>query len=84
MNNKTKFNPLEKVEKPPEKIETGEEQEDDNFIEPDRRDIWLDKFELENTDMSLLWEVMLLAGLRPEEACGLKWKALDLKSIDYQ
>lgn len=80
MNNKTKFNPLEKVEKPPEKIETGEEQEDDNFIEPDRRDIWLDKFELENTDMSLLWEVMLLAGLRPEEACGLKWKALDLKN----
>ena len=42
------------------------------FIESDRQDIWLDCFEKENTDISLLFETMLLTGLRPEETCGLK------------
>ena len=46
------------------------------FIESDRQDIWLDYFEKENTDISLLFETMLLTGLRPEEACGLKWTAI--------
>lgn len=73
------YNPMEKVDKPPEKIKTGED-EDDNYIEPDRQDIWLDLFEKENTDMSILFETMLLTGLRPEEACGLKWTALDLEN----
>ncbi len=30
--------------------------------------------------MSILFETMLLTGIRPEEACGLKWTALDLKN----
>lgn len=46
------------------------------FIESDRQDIWLDYFEKENTDISMLFETMLLTGLRPEEACGLKWCAI--------
>lgn len=46
-------------------------------IDTDRQDIWLDCFETENTDFSLLFETMLLTGLRPEEACGLKWCAID-------
>lgn len=46
------------------------------FIDSDRQNIWLDYFEKENTDMSMLLETMLLTGVRPEEACGLKWSAL--------
>jgi integrase len=30
--------------------------------------------------MALLFETMLLTGIRPECACGLKWKALDLEN----
>lgn len=47
------------------------------FIDSDRQNIWLDFFEKENTDMSMLFETMLLTGVRPEEACGLKWCALN-------
>ena len=79
-NNKATMNPLEKVDKPPEKITTGEikDDEDENYIDTNRRDIWLDTFEEEtkaqekkiiHTDMSILFEVMLLTGVRPEEAC---------------
>lgn len=78
---KTKYNPVANVEKPPEKITTGKikDEEDENYIDTDRRKIWLDKFKKENTDMSLLFAVMLLTGIRPEEACGLQWKTLDIK-----
>lgn len=79
-NNKATINPLEKVDKPPEKVSTGEEEIDDNYIEPENQDVYLDKFEEINTDMSILFETMLLTGIRPEEACGLKWKALDLEN----
>ena len=81
-NNKATINPLEKVDKPPEKIKTGEEEFDDsNYIEPDRQDIWLDLFEKEyeesrqkiiKSDMPILFHTMLLTGLRPEEACRFK------------
>ncbi len=79
-NNKATINPLEKIDKPPEKVSTGEEEIDDNYIEPENQDVYLDKFEEINTDMSILFETMLLTGIRPEEACGLKWKALDLEN----
>lgn len=58
--NKAISNVMEKVEKPPEKIVTGEEDNDENYIEPDKQDFWLDLFEKENTDMSLIFETMLL------------------------
>ena len=76
--NIVKSNLMEKVEKPPEKIRTGKDEIDNNYIEPDNQKRWLDLFEKENTDMSLLFETMLLTGLRPEEACGLKWKAFNV------
>lgn len=46
------------------------------FIETDNQEHWLKCFEKENTDISLLFETMLLTGIRPEEACGLKWSVL--------
>ena len=77
---KATYNPVENVEKPPEKISTGEiiEEDDENYIDTNRRDIWIDTLEEEtkaqekkiiHTDMSILFEVMLLTGVRPEEAC---------------
>lgn len=70
-------NPLENIDKPVQVSKTEVEKLTD-YIEPDRQDIWLNYFEKENTDMSLLFETMLLTGIRPEEACGLKWSAMDL------
>ena len=75
--NKATYNPMNNVEKPPEKIITGEEEYVQDWIEPEDQEKWLDLFEGENTDMSLLFEVLLLAGLRPECGCGLKWTSLD-------
>lgn len=62
--------------KKPKKPFTDQEEEI-IFIESDRQDIWLDCFEKEDTDVALLFETMLLTGVRPEEACGLKWCAID-------
>lgn len=67
-----------KIQKPPK--ENKEKEETIIFIESDRQDIWLDLFEKENKDVTLLFETMLLTGLRPEEACGLKWCAIDEKN----
>ena len=72
------FNPMTKIDKPVQITKTEEEKDD--YIEPDEQDQWLDIFEKENTDMSLLFETMLLTGIRPEEACGLKWTALDIET----
>lgn len=47
------------------------------FIESDHQDLWLDNLEIENSNVSLLFETMLLTGIRPEEACGSKWCAID-------
>ena len=73
---KAKVNPLENIDKPVQPAKTEEDKAD--YIEPDEQDKWLDIFEKEDTDMSLLFETMLLTGIRPECACGLKWNALDL------
>lgn len=76
-NKKITENPLANIDKPVQVSKTEVEKLTD-YIEPDRQDIWLDYFEKENTDMSLLFETMLLTGIRPEEACGLKWSSMDL------
>lgn len=65
--------------KKPQKPYTDQE-ETIIYIESDRQDLWLDCFEKENTNVTLLFETMLLTGVRPEEACGLKWCAIDEKS----
>ena len=63
-------NPMVKVDKTPEKIKTGKD-DNENYIDPDRQDIWLDLFEKEHKennnnpnhihrDIALLFEIMLL------------------------
>lgn len=65
-----KDNPVLRVDKPPEKIKTAQE-DDDNYIESDRQNLWLDLFEKEHRenhnnpnhlhrDIALLFEIMLL------------------------
>jgi len=67
---KMTHDPLKDIDKPvkPEK----REEEKTPFIEPERQNIWLDKFEEDMTDKSILFETMLLTGIRPEEACRIK------------
>lgn len=76
--NKLTTNPLENVDKP---VEPSKDEETEiKCIDPEDQDTYLDMFKKENTDMSILFFTMLLTGVRPECACGLKWSALDLKS----
>ena len=65
---------IQKPEKPKEKSEKKI-----LYIETDRQSIWLDKLEELHTDVALLFETILLSGMRPEEACGLKWKYINFE-----
>lgn len=76
--NKLTANPLENVDKPVKP--TKDEETEIKCIDPENQDTYLDMFKKENTDMSILFFTMLLTGVRPECACGLKWTALDLEN----
>lgn len=77
-NGKIKESPLANI-KTPSKVKKSDDERDD-YIESDEQYKYINMFEKENTDMSLLFETMLLTGIRPEEACGLKWKCFDLET----
>lgn len=65
---------LQGVKKP---VKPAKSEEDDiKVIEVENQKYYLEAFEKENTDMALLFETMLLTGIRPEEACGLKNSSL--------
>ena len=67
---KMTHDPLKDINKP---VKPAKKEEDKTpFIEPERQNIWLDKFEEDMTDKSVLFETMLLTGIRPEEACRIK------------
>lgn len=71
-------NVMANIDKP---IRPPKDEEDDIVcIEPENQNIYLDIFEKDNSDMTLLFETMLLTGIRPEEACGLKWCAVDIEN----
>ena len=71
-------NVMANIDKP---IRPPKDEEDDIVcIEPENQNIYLDIFEKDNSDMALLFETMLLTGIRPEEACGLKWCAVDIEN----
>ena len=58
------------IEKPKRPIKT--EESDIVIIESEKQVEYLDKFEADNTNLSILFETMLLSGIRPEEACRFK------------
>lgn len=57
---KVKENLMLYIDKPKRPIK--KETEKRAYIDPDRQEVWLDVFEKENTDLSLLFETMLLTG----------------------
>lgn len=70
---------LRTIKKPPKAKKNCKfkiEGHDFVYIESNRQNVWLDLFEKEGTDVSYLFEGMLLEGFRPEEACGLDWTSL--------
>ncbi len=78
-----KDNPVLRVDKPPEKIKMVKKDDNENYIDPDRQEVWLDLFEKEHKetnnnsnhihrDIFLLFAIMLMTGCRPEEACRSK------------
>ena len=52
------------------------------FIEEEDREHWISCLLKEESDISLLFLTMLLESPRPEEACGLKWQAIDFEQND--
>lgn len=75
---KVKENLMLYIDKPKRPIK--KESEKRAYIEPDRQEVWIDVFEKENTDLSLLFETMLLTGLRPEECCAISWKSINFET----
>lgn len=48
-----------------------------SYLTKDRQEIWLNTFEKDGRSFALLFSLMLQTGVRPEEACGLKWKNIN-------
>lgn len=71
---KLEINPIENVDKPVKPAKN--EETEIKCIEPENQKIYLDIFETENTDMSLLFTTMLLTGIRPEEACRFEMESI--------
>ena len=69
-NNIIAYNIMLDIEKPKRPIKT--EESDIVIIESEKQVEYLDKFEADNTNLSILFETMLLSGIRPEEACRFK------------
>lgn len=48
-------------------------------LNQEEQELWLNIFEQDKRQWAYLFEAMLLTGARPEEACGLKWNAIDFE-----
>ena len=70
------YDPMENISKPvkPNKAKKTEIV----CIEPENYHKYIQAFEKENTNVSILFETIMYTGLRPEEVCGLKWNCLHL------
>lgn len=70
-------NPMDDVPKPVKPVKR--EEKEISCIEPENQHLYIKAFEKENTPMSILFITMLLTGMRPECASGLKWSCVDFK-----
>ncbi len=50
------------------------------YLKEDRQSVWLDCFEQDGREFALLFSTLLQTGMRPEEGCGLKWKAVSFEN----
>ena len=49
------------------------------YLTEKRQEVWIDLFEQDGREFALLFSTLLQTGMRPEEGCGLKWKAVSLE-----
>lgn len=71
-------NPVDGVPKP---VKPNKQKESEiSCIDKEDRRAYFDMFKKENTYMSILFYTMLSTGIRPEEACGLRYKDIDIKN----
>lgn len=71
------YDPMENVSKPIKPIKAKEDKI--VCIDPENYNLYIDAFEEENTDLSILFETILSAGLRPEEACRFKMECIAIR-----
>lgn len=74
-NDKCVENLMLKIDKPTAPPKKGKNKRE--LVTRDDEELWLEKLEEENTDMSLIFEIMLLQGFRNEEATSLIWDNID-------
>ena len=71
-------NVMLKIDKP--KAPPKRNKKKRTIVTREDEELWLNKLEEENTDMSLIFEIMLLQGFRNEEACSLTWDNIDFNN----
>ena len=67
-----------KIDKPKKPARKGRKTR--NLVTRDIEEIWMDKLEEENTDVSLIYLTILTLGTRPEEAASIQWKNVDFEN----
>lgn len=71
-----KDNPMKDVKKP---VKPAKNKESNIVcIDPENYYDYIEAFEEEGTDAALLCDTILCTGVRPEEACGLRWTDLQM------
>ena len=73
LRNWAKRNPIENI------ILPNKKKREISYLNTKEQDKWLDCIEKDGRQWALLLGTLLQTGMRPEEGCGLKWKAVDLK-----
>ena len=67
-----------KIDKPKKPARKGKKKRD--LVTRDIEELWIDKLEEENTDVSLIYLTILTLGTRPEEATSILWKNIDFEN----
>lgn len=67
-----------KIDKPKEPPKKNKKKK--TYVTTNNEEVWLDKLEEENTDISLIFLTMLTEGCRPEEATSVRWSYIDFEN----
>ena len=67
-----------KVDKPKRPARKGKKKR--ILVTRDIEDLWIEKLEEENTDVSLIFLTILTQGTRPEEATSIIWENVDFEN----
>lgn len=67
-----------KIDKPKEPSKKNKKKK--TYVTTNDEEVWLDKLEEENTDISLIFLTILTEGCRPEEATSVCWSYIDFEN----